>query len=415
MELFLAIDLIIFALIVSLIVWLCIWLVRRFRARLGHNVYLLPLNVVFLASSLCYLPFWLARASNEPPVLLTGTELQKFIDNLPGDHKVSYSGSAYFKDKLYISTNVGLAEIENGEFVGLFRVQKQYSVVSGPWIDHANQLLWILDDQSFELLSYNGTTWKRFPMPKPQQGYYSRGDVLAGIRAAENQNGLTITSAGSAWRWNPEQKSWILLSFPNHLPTVEDANSLIGLLPLENDVFIVRHEGLSYLIPADEDFKSDTAVMRTGDRWMEIPNHTGLHFFAENWIAAAGYGYVCTKKGALLRVSTSDISLLDAPGECETLTTTDTGNLLVSFRRNGVYELKAKWVSRAPSPYPAASGDYRAYLASHGNELAYATAANPIIDKAKTQGQNIVWTENAPTGLWLSRNGETWRCLSLKK
>ena len=41
-------------------------------------------------------------------------------------HKMlfGYSGLGYFKGKLYVATNIGLAEIENGEVRRLFRFQK---------------------------------------------------------------------------------------------------------------------------------------------------------------------------------------------------------------------------------------------------------------------------------------------------
>lgn len=140
--------------------------------------------------------------------------------------------------------------------------------------------------------------------------------------------------------------------------------------------------------------------------WIEIPNHTDLHFFADEWTVAGGVGYICTKKGELLRISVDEISRVNAPGQCESLTTTDAGSLLVGFRKLGIYELTTKWEQRAAPLYPSGAGEYRTHLASYDEEIAYAIEGKPVVDKEKSEGIHMTFTRNAPTHLWLIRDGQ---------
>jgi hypothetical protein len=399
------VALVVLLVVIILAAWLCVWLVKRFRTQLGRRAYFLPLGVIIVLAGLCYLPFWLDRPNSGPPHVIPGTEVQQLINHLPADAEFGYAGLGYFKGKLYVATNIGLAEVENGTVVRLFQFQKEHSVVSGPWIDRANQILWVLDDETFELLSFDGNRWKRFPMPLPQKGYYSRGDVLDGVRPVSGQGSLAFTAGDGAWRWDAQKRSWAALSSPPEEGAVGRYAALAGILPLGKDVFLVRHERQPYMFTEQQNFQSDTAAIWNGS-WIEIPNHTDLHFFADEWTVAGGVGYICTKKGELLRISVDEISRVNAPGQCESLTTTDAGSLLVSFWKLGIYELTTKWEQRAAPLYPSGAGEYWTHLASYGEEMAYAIEGKPVVDKEKSEGIHMTFTRNAPTHLWLIRDGQ---------
>ena len=338
--------------------------------------------------------------------MVAAANVQGLIDGLPQNVEFGYSGLGYFKGKLYVATNIGLAEIENGEVRRLFRFQKGYSVVSGPWVDSINQILWALDDETFELLSFDGNKWKRFPMPTPQNGYYSRGNVLAGIRAVSGQGGLAFTAGDGAWQWDAKNGSWSALSFPPGGGAVGHYAALAGVLPMETKVFLIRHEFQPFMFTKqhNDNFWSDTAVIWNGS-WIEIPNHTGTNFFADEWTVANGVGYICTQKRELLKVTLDEISLVNGLGPCETLAATETGNLMVSFQKMGIYELTTQWERRAVPPYPSGAGEYWAHLAAHGNETAYAIEGRPVIDNEHSEGTHMAFTRSAPTRLWLIRNG----------
>jgi hypothetical protein len=391
--------------VLSLAIWFSMWLVKRFKARLGKRAYLLPVGVFIVLGSGLYLPFWLDRPNAGPPHEVLGPGVQSLINGLPQNAEFGYSGLAYFQDKLYVATNVGLAELENGNVIRLFQFQKEYSVVSGPWVDQVNQLLWALDDETFELLSFNGKKWRRFPMPSPQNGYYTRGDVLTGVRAALGQRGLVFTAGDGAWEWDVKRVSWSALTFPPGDISVAHYAALFGVLPLDKNIFLIRHERFPFMLTKQQNFSSDTAVF-WNNGWIDVPNRTGLNFFADEWTIADNAAYICTQRKELLQVSLSEISLVNGPGPCETVTTNDVGNLLVSFQKLGIYELTTNgWQRRALPLYPSGAGDYWTHLAAHGDEMAYAIEGKSVVDNEKSEGTHMAFTRNAPTHLWVMRSG----------
>lgn len=394
----------VFLLLVVSVVWLSIWLVKRFRARTGLRVYLLPLGVIIVIAGVLYLPSWFDRPNSGPPQVIPGADVQALIDSFPDNPHFGYAGLGYFKGKLYVATNVGLAEIANGEVVRLFRFQNKYSVVSGPWIDRINQILWVLDDQTFELLSFDGSGWKRLPMPRPQQGYFTRGEVLEGVRAVSGPIDFAFSAGDNAWKWNSQKHAWVALSTP---PAEAGGgySAVVGILPMRSNIFLVRHESLPFLITDQQNFQSDTAVIWNGT-WSEIPNHTGLHFFADEWTVADAFAYICTQRGELLRVSIDDISLVHGLGQCESLAVTDAGNLLVSFRKMGIYDLTSNWKQRAAPLYPSDAGEYWTHIAAQGDEIAYSIEGKPVVNREKSDGANMTFTSNAPTHLWLIKDGK---------
>jgi hypothetical protein len=168
----------------------CIWTVKRVassgpRAGLGGGL-------VLLAVAGTAATFWLMGRPNQgPPAVVQGSEIPQLLKPLSPTATFGYSGVSFFQGKLFATTNIGLLEIDGSDVTRVFLVQRKYSVVSGPWVDSANRLLWILD----ELLSFDGQDWRRMKMPTPEKGYYSRGDVLEGIRAVDDGESLcTIVS-----------------------------------------------------------------------------------------------------------------------------------------------------------------------------------------------------------------------------
>lgn len=395
-----------FALVVVAVVWFTIWLVRRARLRIGNRAYFL-IPVPFASLLLAGLAFSFSQAPNNgPPSEMPPSKLAVLIKRLPDYASFGYSGLAFYKSRLYVTTNLGLLEIEDGRIDKLYQFQKNDSVVSGPWFDEANQLLWVMDDHKNQLLNYDGTSWRRVDLPNPQKGYYSRGDVLEGLRPAGNGNGFWLQAAGNVWRWNPANNSWIFETQPTSDSISEDPRVIIGILPIGAKLlFIVRHERLEFLIKDSQDFASDTVVTASDD-WKAIPNVTGTNFFAENWVANGNSGYICTRTGSMLKVTEQAITKMDAPGKCEALATGDASVLLGSFRGLGIYEYGEAWRLRATHPYPTGDGEYWAHLSVAGKKLAFAINGKPVIDKGRSSGSAMKFTRNAPTSLWYAQGTE---------
>lgn len=329
------------------------WFVRKARRRMGNTAYwfaplpfVLILVVVLLHSR--------ATAQNEgAPTILPSSELAALIKALPDYAPFGYSGLAFYRGKLYVGTNLGLLEIQEGRVVRIFRVQGNYSVVSGPWLDRADQLLWMMDDQTNQSLSFDGTVWHRMDLPKPPKGSYSRGDVLEGVKPTSNAKGFWVEAGATVWRWDSTKNGWVLENLPPSHRGPKDEDVVIAVLPIGSKLlFIVRHESLSFLTKEGQDFSSDTIVTGDGD-WRSVPSAAGLKFFAKDWVVTDDSGYVCTRNYVVLKITTLAITKLETPGKCETLATTESGTLLAGFQGKGVYGYTSGWHLLAAYPYPS--------------------------------------------------------------
>lgn len=383
-----------------------VWLVRRVKRKIGNRAYWLapmPFGLVLLA---VFATNRVQAPNNGLPTILPASKISALIKAQPDYAHFGYSGLAFYKGNLYAATNLGLLELDKGRLGRVYRFQNTDSVVSGPWLDVANQLLWVLDEHTNQLLSYDGMDWHRVDLPKPQKEYYSRGDVLEGIKPTSSAKGFWMQAGGSVWRWDSIKNAWVLENQPTTSLDSQYAGTTIGVLPMSSKVlFIVRHQALSFLVKESEDFASDTVVMSEGDG-SAVPNRSGIKFFAENWVVADKSGYVCTRDGLVLKATPVAVTRLDAPGDCETLASTESGTLLASFRGKGIYEYITDWQLRAAHPYPGGNGEYWAHLSGHGKELAFAITGKPVVDAKHSSGSDMKFIQNAPTALWYSQGAE---------
>jgi hypothetical protein len=381
------------------LIWFTIWLVRRVKRRRGNTAYwLAPIPLVIVLGAM----FIVDRAQSPnygPPEILSTSKLGRLIKALPDYAPFGYSGLAFYKGKLYVATNLGLLELDEGRISRVFRFQKNDSVISGPWLDTADQLLWALDNHTNQLLNYDGVVWHRVDFPRPQKGYYSRGDVLEGPKPIGNANGFWLQSGGSVWRWDPIKNNWSFEPQRSSNLNSQDAGEIIGVVPLGTKLFfIVRHELLSFLVKESQDFASDSLVTSDGG-WRTVPNKSGRNFFADSWIVADDGGYIRTRDGLLLKVTPESIARVETPGVCESLAV-QSGTLLASFRSDGIYEYTGAWRRLADNPYTSGEGEYWAFLSSNVKELAFATNGKPVVDREHSSGRDMKFTRNAPTALW---------------
>ncbi len=403
------IPMLIAALLVALLVLtaLAYLLVRLPRRRLGkRSLFLAPLPFVIAA---IVISLWTrSQAPNSgPPRLLSGAAVNGIVHRLPDYASFSLTGAAYFDDRLYVGSNVGLLEIENGAVAKLFQMQNSDSVVSGPWVDRADHLLWVMDDHTHELLNFNGLSWQRVAMPQPPKGYYSRGDVLEGAKPVGNDAGFWVTAAGGAWRWSAKTHTWI--AEPEPPLSVDDG--VLGALPIQGGMaYIVRHELLPFLVKPGEVFKSDTVTLVNGSGPHEISAKEGVPFLAEIWIVANDSGFICDKDGRMFTVSPGGVSPMPTPGACEAIAVDRHGDLVAGFRGRGIFRFtRGEWQSLSPPIPGGGQGEYWAYLTVSNDETAYVTDAKPVVDKQTSHGTDMHWKRNAETAVWIIRGDQTSR------
>ena len=227
--------------------------------------------------------------------------VQRLINHLPADAEFGYAGLGYFKGKsLRLRQTSALWKLKTEPWSGSSSFEGTLCGFPDPGLTAPIEILWVLDDETFELLSFDGNRWKRFPMPLPQKGYYSRGDVLDGVRPVSGQGSLAFTAGDGAWR-DGMRKSVPGQPFPllQKKGRLGATPRLLASYRWEKTCFLVRHERQPYMFTEQQNFQSDTAAIWNGS-WIEIPNFTDLHFFADEWTVAGGVGYICTnEKGEL--------------------------------------------------------------------------------------------------------------------
>jgi hypothetical protein len=396
---------VIYAAALSAFLLAVIALVRHFKPKIGQYAYLLALLSFVLVGIALFVDFQMGKPNEGPPKVETATTISDLIKRLPQSAHFSLSGLAFFDGELYVGTNLGLVEVSNGKLARLYQFQSSDSVVSGPWLDRADHLLWATDDHTNELLRFDGSKWARMQEPVPAKGYYSRGDVLEGVRPISNAEGFWLAAGGTAWRWDDAVLKWRQIPLPNP-SNYSDTGDVIGVLPIGEDaLLIVRHQLLPFLLRNNEDFSSDELV-RSGDPAAPLPRD-GKAFLADAWTVSGDAGYICTKARKLVRVTKQRVDPLDAPGECEAVATDEDLNLLVSIKSKGIFRYtQGQWTLLAESPYPTGAGEYWTHLSVASGQLAIAIDAQPVVDPQSSGGVDMHFYRNAPTSLWVLKGGK---------
>jgi hypothetical protein len=392
---------------IAILVFLSWALVRYFKPKIGRTAYYLAAIPFTLIALALFAEFERGKPNEGPPKVVAANRLPGLIKRLPRNVDFSIAGLSFFDGGLYVGTNLGIVEVSGGATTRLYQFQSDDSVVSGPWLDKADHLLWAMDEHTGELLRFDGIKWTRMQKPVPAKGYYTRGDVLEGVGPIGNAEGFWLASGGTAWKWDAGALKWLQIA--GNLPQPDDyhrVNDLLGVLPIgQTALLIVRHQPLSFILSAGEDFLSDELVSAVEPTATPVARD-GKAFLADSWAATEEAGYICTKDGNLIRVTREHVAPLEAPGPCETVSSDDNSNLLVSIKSKGIFcYTDGKWMLLARSPYPGAAGEYWTHVSASSGQLAVAIDGKPVIDSQHSSGSDMHFTRNAPTSLWVFRDG----------
>lgn len=381
-------------LVLGLLSW---WIYVKTKVRHGRRAIGFASLPILLLVVMIFAEWIREGPDSGQPRVYTADQLALRIKSLPDYAHFSLSGLAFYGQKLYVGSNVGLIELQNGHPERLLVFQRRDSVVSGPWYDRADNLLWAMDDATHQLLRFDGNKWFRMPMPEPNKGTCTRGDVLAGAKFTATAKGFWMVSGGTAWQWDNTSADWKVVT--TYVPDAANytPDQVIGILPLgDKPILIFRRESLSFLIH-DDSFKSDDLVAGTNPRSKPV-TRIGDNFFAESWAAGDSYGVICTRDGRVLRATTELVQQVDSPGFCELAVESADSEPLVVIRGKGIFHLgKEGWSRVSTYPYAESTGEYWVHAASSTNVIAFAVDAKPVIDHSKKE---FSFTRNASTTAW---------------
>jgi hypothetical protein len=343
-------------------------------------------NMVYLFVVMAFL-IGLASCRNPKlpatPRSVSADQIRATIRALPRDSHFSLSGLAFFKGRLYVSTNVGLLVFGGEKAEKLYKWVKEDDVVEGPWIDLANDVLWVQHAHDNSLFKFDGTVWKRVTLPVPAVGYYTRGDILAGFTGISGLTAFWLIGGGHVWRYDAKGTSWI----PELEPPAPQYSAIRAVAPSSNSMLYIVREG-----------PSDYAVYNREQNWIKRNLSEKMDF---GGIVTNREGtYVRAEDGRLFFIGSGIIEVVKIPGFCEAITRTSTGKILASFIDRGIFLLdNGEWNLQVPYPYGKEEGEHWAFLAESNGQIAYGTSCVPHLkaDKITYSGSVALWVQLGKT------------------
>ncbi len=321
------------------------------------------------------------------PQAFSGDQIAETIRALPKDAHFSLSGVAFFKDKLYVSTNVGLLVLDGGKPETLYKWRPNDDVVEGPWVDVANDALWIRHVHYGTLGRFDGTSWHRVGLPVPPEGY-SRGDMLDGFLGIGSPTAFWLVGGNAVWRFQVAGDSWVL----EPRPPAPQYSATRAVAPSSAAMLYVVREGF------EGTWHSRYAVYDREDRWARQSLSEEMEFGGA--ITTREGAYVRAKDGRLFVIGPNTVRIIETPGQCEAIAQTSTGRLLASFVDRGIFLLDNDlWDLQAAYPYGQQEGEHWAYLTESDGQIAYATSSVPQLEEGRTVYSGSV-------ALWVQRAGE---------
>ena len=324
------------------------------------------------------------------PKYSTLEDAPKIVSTFRSHVTFGLSGLAFLGTKLYVTSNIGLFEVQSGQPKFLYRWRDDHNVIRGPWQDKANGAVWLqrLEDMKFVRISASG--WVREGLPS---GSFTRGDFLRGFKIVSTNGEPRLVGAGEVWKWESEGIWWRWRRQsepprPSDTATVAYAKLLDGEIQVRtNDCFT---EPCAY-----------TAYRLRGDKWekpirLPFKSVSGI----QNAVVVSDELFLLGDGDRLVQVKDDGVREFSTPGPTEAIAITSKGKLLASFRGMGVYEFDNGWKQRVSSPYGPEEGEHFAYLAEENGSIAFATSQMPQLRSASRNE----WEYTGTTALWISKS-----------
>jgi hypothetical protein len=89
------------------------------------------------------------------PRAASPSQVPSIVKAVPHYTSFGYSGLAFFRGKLYATSNIGLLEYEAGHLSTLYKWYDEDDFVSGPWLDASHSSPWMLHEAILVTLSPN--------------------------------------------------------------------------------------------------------------------------------------------------------------------------------------------------------------------------------------------------------------------
>jgi hypothetical protein len=292
------------------------------------------------------------------------------------------TGLVFSNGKLYLSTSIGIVEIADEKPKNLIKwFSGGIDTVEGLSVDKATGNVWGYHSRLDKLVRFDGKDWSS--LKSPWSGISSaRSERYGRVQGFSSDLGFWMQNGDRAWKREADN-TWIQQDVPSKDctsvkdPTDPDPGCYVSIAPIASGVLLVMHSGYigSYFdLPNPRGPKPPPDRLFYLDKrgWSEIiSDGASEDFVTKRIVVGDKCAYGLSYYGTLWKISSVGVNKIDLIGEVEAMTTTTTGNLLVSFRDKGVYEYQNGWQKRFDSPYPAGLPDHIAFLSESNGQVAF--------------------------------------------
>lgn len=341
--------------------------------------------------------------SFDPTVIAPG-KIPGIIRDLPAYAPFSLAGLAFYRDRLFVSSNVGLFVVKGGSVETLYQWETRSSVIEGPWLDFPDGALWVENFNNGWLTRLDASGWHRVQLPVSPMGYYMRGEVLTGFNGVSSKKFFWIVGGGFASRWQPTTGQWTL----EPPPPAPQWSAIRAVGPVGDSLLYVVREGLEVIPP------SPYSVYDREQNWRPIP--IKVMDFAQA-VTTTRAVYIRAADGNLFEVMGDVATSVKMPAPCEAIAITSTGQLLAAFTGRGIFVLADggsdagartpgswTWKQKASYPYDSTEGEHWGYLSERDGQIAYATTTVPhvaLVNPSKTNYTGTTTNYSGTTALWV--------------
>ena len=324
-----------------------------------------------------------------PTKFVVGQIIQAKND-LPPDGKIDFAQLAFARGKLYVASMIGVIEIDGTRVEAIYRWQKNVSRVDNVWPGPAGRSLWIQHRVNNSLTLLDDAGWHNMQLPDPKDGYYSRGDMLRGSRAAATESGFWFALGKYLWSWEGDPAKWVAVP----LPPGDTLHAVLGLHAGQKDPIVAL--GDDFL----GDCKSIALLRKAIDRsWTQIAINQNC---VKDLIGTEAVSYFRSKENEIFQVRNGVYEKLTAPGSVSAMTM-DAGNaLLAVVEEMGIYRYDGKWKKVYDLPYSKNVGEQFVNLTAHEGRIAIATSRSSHMKPGRSD-QRI---ETGADALWVSDQGK---------
>jgi hypothetical protein len=338
-----------------------------------------------------------STAPAEKPIVNAAGEIHKLIKALPSYAPFSVTGIAFYKGHLFAGSNIGLIDLKGAVPSAVYRWNPGDAVIEGPWADEVSGSLWIQRDHDGALLRMDQAGWHLVTLPDPPNGYFSRGDVLAGFRGVSDSSGFRLVGGGFVWR-REDTGGWTL----EPSPPLPKYSALEGVAFSGSAEMVVARLGTCSIQPCGY-----AAYWREANGWKPaIPLPMCC---VKQVLGTMSEAIVRGENGGLVRITRTEAVALPAPGPIDAVTRASNGRMFASVAGAGIFARDGEhWTKLLDYPDGVAPGEHWAYLAEEHGVVAFATTSVPQLQS------NNKFIYSGSTALWVSA-GTHWVRAALGK